>query len=107
MTDPLPGRCNFLTGQVLLSYAFSNDDHGKTWQYGASLEVNTSDECEVVELTDGMIDMNVRSRRHQKERTIAVSRDGGQRGWLVTFDDRLPQPSCHGEIVHMTDRSRS
>lgn len=94
-------------GEIQLSYAFYSDDHGKSWQYGEPLDANTSDECEAVELTDGMVYMNARSRQNQKKRAIAVSQDGGQ-SWLpVTFDDRLPEPSCQGAIVRMTERSRS
>ncbi|MEX0724641.1 MAG: sialidase family protein [Planctomycetaceae bacterium] len=94
-------------GEIQLSYAFFSDDHGKTWQYGEPLDVNTSDECEAVELTDGMVYMNARSRQNQRKRAISVSEDGGE-SWLpVTFDDRLPEPSCQGAIIRLTDASHS
>jgi sialidase-1 len=90
-------------GEIQLSFAFFSDDHGKTWQCGEPLDANTSDECEAVELTDGMIYMNARSRQNQRKRAMAVSQDGGK-SWLpVTFDDRLPEPSCQGSIIRLTE----
>ncbi|MDA1053232.1 MAG: SDR family NAD(P)-dependent oxidoreductase [Planctomycetota bacterium] len=90
-------------GEIQLSYAFYSDDHGKTWQYGEPLDANTSDECEAVELTDGMIYMNARSRQNQRKRAISISQTGGKTWLPVTFDDRLPEPSCQGAVIRMTE----
>ncbi len=83
-------------GEIQLSYAFFSDDHGKTWQCGEPLDADTSDECEAVELTDGMVYMNARSRQNQRKRAISVSQNGGKTWLPVTFDDLLPEPSCQG-----------
>ncbi|MDA0207436.1 MAG: sialidase family protein [Acidobacteria bacterium] len=94
-------------GEIQMSFAFFSDDHGKTWQCGEPLDANTSDECEAVELTDGVVYMNARSRQNQRKRAISVSQNGGK-SWLpVTFDDRLPEPSCQGTVTRMTDMSHS
>lgn len=93
-------------GESQLSYAFFSDDQGKTWKCGEPLEAGLSDECEVVELTDGMVYMNARNGRNMRKRVISVSQDGGQTWLPATFDDRLPEPSCQGSIVRMSESSR-
>lgn len=90
-------------GQIQLSYVFYSDDAGVTWSVGSPLESNTSDECEVVELKDGSLYMNARSRQGKKQRACAFSKDSGQTWSEVKFDASLPEPSCQGGLVRFTD----
>ena len=93
-------------GQIQFSYAFYSDDAGASWIVGSPLELNTSDECEVVELMDGSLYMNARSRQGKKQRAYAFSKTGGRAWSPVEFDTTLPEPSCQGSLVRFTDTKR-
>lgn len=94
-------------GEIQFSYAFFSDDHGKTWQWSEPLAADASDESAVVELTDGMVYMNARSRQNQRKRAISVSQNGGK-SWLpLTFDDRLPEPMCQGSMIRLSEASQA
>lgn len=93
-------------GEVQLSYVFYSDDHGTTWKTGSPLESNASDECQVVELADGTLYMNARSRQGKKQRAVARSKDGGTSWSPVSFDPHLPEPSCQGGLVRFSDVRR-
>ena len=86
-------------GRVQSSYAFFSDDHGETWQRGAKMTHDASDECEAVEMTDGAVYMNMRNRQGRNRRALAWSRDGGETWSGVEYDPALPEPSCQGSIV--------
>jgi len=89
-------------GQIQFSFVFYSDDNGKTWQNGAALERDASDECEVIQRADGSLYMNMRSRRSKKQRAYSTSTDGGKTWASVRFDARLPEPSCQGSIIRLT-----
>ena len=92
-------------GEIQLSYVVYSDDHGATWKRGRELDHNTSDECEVVELADGSVYMNMRSRQRKRQRAYATSKDGGKTWSKVKYDPRLPEPSCQGSVVRLTGTS--
>ena len=92
-------------GEIQTSYCFYSDDHGATWKLGRPLSRNASDECDVVELTDGTVYLNARSRgKHQ--RAYAFSRDGGHSWSEVKYDPSQPEPECDGGVVRLTDTTR-
>jgi sialidase-1 len=98
-------------GQVQVSFVFYSDDGGKTWQRASLLDDDASDECEVVELVDGSLYMNMRSRQEKRQRAYSFSKDGGQSWSAVKYDARVPEPSCQGGIIRFTrepqfDRNR-
>ncbi|AWT60963.1 MAG: Sialidase [Candidatus Moanabacter tarae] len=88
-------------GKVQSSVVFFSDDHGKTWQTSEKLTTNASDECEVVEMLDGSVYMNMRSRQGRKCRAFARSSDRGSTWTKVEYDPFLPEPSCQGSIVRL------
>ena len=48
--------------------------------------------------------MTARSRHQKKRRAYAVSQDGGH-SWLpAQYDDRLPEPSCQGSILRLSQQ---
>lgn len=94
-------------GERQTSYVFYSDDHGTTWAIGGTLTSNQSDECEVVELHDGTVYMNARSRQNQKKRAVSISRDEGQTWSPITFDPLLPEPSCQGALIRFRHRTSS
>ena len=93
-------------GEAQFSYVFYSDDAGATWKVGGALDRDASDECEVVELSDGTVYMNARSRQGKRQRAYAISRDGGETWSAVEFDPKLPEPSCQGSLVRFTDAKR-
>ncbi|MBN2296387.1 MAG: exo-alpha-sialidase [Pirellulales bacterium] len=80
------------------SHIIYSDDYGKTWQLGgtASPKVN---ECEVVELADGRLMLNMRNYdREVHTRAIATSRDRGMTWSKVTHDKALIEPICQASF---------
>ena len=97
-------EANVPFGATQLSYVFFSDDGGQTWHAGAAAGVERSDECEVVQRVDGSLYMTARSRHQKKRRAYAVSQDGGH-SWLpAQYDDRLPEPSCQGSILRLSQQ---
>ena len=86
-------------GKVQSSIAFFSDDHGQSWQRGARMMVDASDECEAVETMDGAVYMNMRSRQGRLCRASAWSQDGGETWSKVEYHPELPEPSCQGSVV--------
>lgn len=100
--DTSPGPVNWPPanwGKVQFSYAFYSDDHGVTWKRGKPLDNDLSDECEVVETSDGKVYLNGRSRQNEKARMFAHSSDGGVTWSKLEVDHTLPEPSCQAGLA--------
>lgn len=91
-------------GEIQLSYCFYSDDAGESWQLGGAMDANASDECEAVELADGTIYMNMRSRQGKRQRAYSISKDGGQTWSPVKYDAKLPEPSVQGSVIRLTSQ---
>lgn len=87
------------------SFVFYSTDHGKTWSIGEDIAPNTN-ECQVVELSDGRLMMNMRSYRGPKCRAVAESGDKGKTWSDVRDDLSLVDPVCQGSIVSAVLDSR-
>jgi sialidase-1 len=107
-TSPGPATWpNANWGKVQFSYTFYSDDHGATWKHGQPLASDMSDECEVVETSDGMVYMNARSRQDRKMRMVARSKDGGLTWSDLVADPNLPEPSCQAGLArYSVDKDR-
>jgi|GEM_PF-249144 len=92
-------------GEVQSSCCIYSDDHGETWKRGEPLTPNACDECDIVELEDGTVYLNARSRG-QKQRAYAFSKDGGQSWSAVQYDPQQPEPSCDGALIRLSDSRR-
>ena len=79
------------------SHVIYSDDHGKTWKLGGSAgEMNN--ECEVVELADGTLMLNMRNWKKRSNRVVATSNDAGL-SWSDTYEETsLIDPRCQGSI---------
>lgn len=92
--------------RVMFSHVFFSDDHGKTWKLGGTVDQHT-DECQVVELSDGTLMMNMRNYwgrdgkqlDKDKMRAVALSRDGGVSWGKLRFDQTLIEPICQGSFL--------
>jgi sialidase-1 len=91
---------------VMHSHVFFSDDGGQTWQLGGSAGRHT-DECQVVELTDGTLLLNMRNYwgttgkqpENGNRRALAWSKDGGATWSDVQFDAALVEPICQASLL--------
>ena len=82
----------------------SRDDHGQTWQAGAAIQPG-GDECQVVELEDGGLLMNMRmENRSEGYRALARSGDGAETWSKPIYDENLPCPVCPASFVRAGSR---
>lgn len=82
------------------SHVIYSDDHGATWQRGGRTPEHQVNECEVVELADGTLMLNMRNYdRDKKNRQVALSKDGGLTWQNQRFDPTLIEPICQASIV--------
>lgn len=85
------------------SFVTYSDDHGKTWKMGALTQFKGgTNECQVVELADGSLLLNMRGLTGNL-RKIARSRDGGATWSTVSEDPALIEPRCQGSLQMLTD----
>jgi sialidase-1 len=84
------------------SVVFS-DDHGKTWQIGGDPQPRgQTNECQVAELSDGSLLLNMRGI-NGTHRRITRSSDGGITWSPVTEDPTLIEPRCQASLLTFTD----
>jgi sialidase-1 len=85
------------------SHVIYSDDHGKSWKLGGTTPKPQVNECEVVELTDGDLLLNMRSYDPAKKaRQTARSRDCG-----LTWDGQKIVPELVDSICQASIRRLS
>jgi sialidase-1 len=85
------------------SHAIYSNDHGLTWQLGGEIRPAVN-ECQVVELSNGTLLMNMRNYdRSQTSRAIATSDDGGLTWSAVRHDPTLVEPICQASLVRSAE----
>lgn len=62
-------------------------------------------ESKVVELTDGRIMINMRSKHKMGQRAVNYSEDDGQTWGEYYHDSQLIEPACNASIIHYTNRN--
>ena len=86
------------------SHAVYSDDHGQTWQAGAAIQPG-GDECQVVELEDHRLLMNMRmENRSEGYRALARSGDGAETWSKPIYDENLPCPVCQASFIRAGSR---
>lgn len=83
------------------AHVIYSDDHGATWQRGGAVAPDCN-ECQVVELSDGRLQLNIRSYRTPKRRLVAHSKDGGLTWSEPLPDEALIEPVCQASIVRLS-----
>ncbi len=87
------------------SHVIYSDDRGVTWNLGGSVPDKTTSECQLVELMDGTLMLNIRNHfRETYRRTIAFSEDGGLTWSNVKLAPNLVAPHCQASILRYTDK---
>lgn len=88
------------------SHVIISDDHGKTWRIGGVIKPKVN-ECQIVELADGTLLMNMRNYdRSKTTRAIATSSDGGLSFSPVSHDPALVEPICQASFLRYTLESQ-
>ena len=94
------------------SYIVFSDDHGRTWERSGDVLWPWMNECQVVELADGRLMLNMRNYDKRCQcRGVAVSGDGGDTWSEFWHDPALITPTCQASILRYTwegvhDRNR-
>jgi len=84
------------------SHVIISDDHGRTWKIGGIIRPMVN-ECQVVELSDGTLMINMRNYDPSKTtRATATSTDGGITWSKVTHDAVLVEPICQASFLRYT-----
>ena len=97
------GKYNNETRTGLYSRVLYSDDHARTWKLGQPVSVFTN-ECQVVELEDGKLMLNMRENTGKSCRAVAISGDGGQT-WAEPYWDRaLNECPCQASFIRYTSR---
>jgi sialidase-1 len=87
-----------IRGGLSHSQLFASDDHGKTWKTLTASGQNTNEHM-VVELANGRLLANMRSRHGKGCRATAASGDGGQTWSDLKHDTKLPGPVCQASFI--------
>jgi len=81
------------------SHAIFSDDHGKSWQLSEAIQPGAN-ECQVVELEDGTLMMNMRMQlHHQGYRSVSFSQDGGATWSALQHDEYLNCAICQASLI--------
>ena len=87
------------------SHVLLSDDGGKSWRLGGTTPKDQVNECQVVELENGDLLLNMRNYDPQSRlRQVAISKDGGESWEGQRFDPALPEPICHGSIERVREQ---
>jgi len=89
------------------SHIIYSDDRGETWHIGGSTPIDQLNECQVVELADGRLLLNMRNynRKEHLCRAISISDDSGMNWSDVYYDSTLIEPICQASFIRYTLKS--
>lgn len=83
-----------------LSHVITSDDGGATWKLGGMVGP-LCNECQIVELTNGSLMINMRSYRGTNCRQVAISKDGGASFLDPKEDGTLIEPICQASLIRL------
>jgi len=81
-----------------ISHIIYSDDAGKTWKIGGVVGP-ACNECQVAELSNGDLHLNIRSYGGNNRRLVAISKDGGLTFAKPAEDKTLIEPVCQASVV--------
>jgi len=86
-------------GERYLSHVIVSDDHGASWRRGGSSPRDQVNECEVVELEDCRLMLDMRSYDpKQRARQVCFSDDGGETWRDQRVDPTRIEPICQASL---------
>ena len=84
------------------SHTIYSDDHGATWELGGSTPFDQVNECEVVELSNHRLMLNMRNYdRQMSSRQLAYSDDGGESWRDMHHHESLIEPICQASTLRL------
>jgi len=86
------------------SHVIYSDDAGKAWRLGGVVGPGCN-ECQIVELADGALLLNMRGVKGDSRRKIAISRDGGETFTEPRPDETLIEPVCQASLIRLAGGS--
>jgi len=84
------------------SHVILSDDGGLTWRLGGTVTPRVN-ECQVVELSDGRLMLNMRNYDGRHRRAVAFSDDSGVTWTAPTVDEALVEPVCQASLIRCVD----
>lgn len=81
------------------AHVLISDDHGKSWQMSSPIRPGCN-ESQVTELSDGTLQMNMRSYNGKSCRAISLSSDGGETWSPIVHDYQLVESVCQASILN-------
>ncbi|WP_193210991.1 sialidase family protein [Luteolibacter marinus] len=82
------------------AHAIYSDDSGKSWKSSSTYAALHTNECELAELANGDLMLNMRNHGSPKrDRAVAISKDGGETWGETVWDTQLPEPQCMAAFV--------
>lgn len=85
------------------SHIVFSDDHGASWRIGGTIQGKVN-ECEVAQLDDGRLYLNMRAYFGRNRRAVAWSSDNGATWSQLTLDETLVEPVCQASVVNIAGR---
>ena len=83
------------------SHVIYSDDHGATWKLGGTI-ADKVNECQVAELADGSLMMNMRCYQGKHRRAVSTSKDEGMTWTPPALDEALIGPVCQASLLRYT-----
>ncbi len=92
---------------VRRSHVIYSDDSGRTWRIGGVVGDDVN-ECQVVELSDGRLMLNMRNyatgEGRANRRAVSTSRDAGLTWSPIEYAPELVEPVCQASFLRFTRR---
>jgi sialidase-1 len=86
------------------SHVLLSDDGGTGWRIGGVSPRDQLNECQIAELADGTLVLNMRNYdRSKRARAVTRSSDGGSSFGPVVWDEALPEPICQAGLVALAE----
>lgn len=99
----IPCDHKVLGSKQLFSHVIYSDDHGLSWRLGGKMPDDMNNECQVVELNDGRLLMNMRHYdRDRMTRSLSYSEDGGNTWSGNFFHPDLIDPICQASLIRFS-----
>ena len=99
----IPCDHKVLGSKKLYSHVIYSDDHGMSWRLGGRVPDDMNNECQLVELSDGRLLMNMRHYdRNRMTRSLSYSEDGGETWSGNFFQSELVDPICQASLISVS-----
>lgn len=90
------------------AHAFYSDDHGKSFQLSANIELPGSNESIAAEISNGGVLMNIRNQFGvPRSRILAYSSDGGKSWDSSFYSSFLRDPVCQGSMIGIANKRKN